>query len=90
MQKLKKLKTKLINKLEFKELNTEILKLINKVKFDENNIKGEIFLNLENYNNAFKYFKEKKNYFKCGLIKQKEKQYEEVFNCFNESKIILK
>jgi len=33
MQKLKKLKTKLINKLEFKELNTEILKLINKVKF---------------------------------------------------------
>ena len=75
MQKLKKLKTKLINKLEFKELNTEILKLINKVKFDENNIKGEIFLNLENYNDAIKYFKEKKNYFKCGLIKQKEKQY---------------
>ena len=33
MKKLKKLKTKLINKLEFKELNTEILKLINKVKF---------------------------------------------------------
>ena len=63
--KIEKIKNQInYNKLEFKELNTEVLKLINQVKFDKNNIKREIFLNFENDNDTFKYFKEKKKYFK--------------------------
>ena len=86
-EKIEKIKASInYNKIKFKELNNDVLKLINQVKFDEKNIKGEIYLNLENYTDAFNYFKEKKNYFKCGLIRYNEKKYEEAFNCFNEAK----
>ena len=88
-EQIEKLKVSLSIKAkqnEFKSLNEEVLDLINKIQFDEKSIKGEVFLNLGKNKNAFDYFFEKKNKFKCGLIKQKEHDYEQAFKFFNDAK----
>ena len=73
------------DKVKFKKLNEETLQLINHVNFDEKELKGEIYLNLNDNKKAFDYFLEKKNKFKCGLIKQKEEQFEQDFKFFDEA-----
>ena len=86
-EKIEKIKSSLkYDKVKFRKLNEEVLELINKVNFDEKELKGEIYLNLNDNKKAFDYFLEKKNKFKCGLIKQKEKQYEQAFKLFDEAK----
>ena len=55
-------------KEDFIKLNNEILDLINKINYDdEKQIKGEVLLNLEKFEEALNYYNSKKNYKKCGI-----------------------
>ena len=55
---------------QFKALNKDLLDLINKYKvpMEDSDIIGDIYINLEMNDEALKFFKEKKNNKKCGLI----------------------
>ena len=48
--------------------------------------KGEVLINLERYNEALEYFKNKNNYKKCGIVLIKKKEYEEALNYFIKGK----
>ena len=73
---------------KFKTLNRELLDLINKYKvpMEDSDIIGDIYINLEMNNEALKFFKEKKNNKKCGLIYQSIGKYKEAFNLFDKLK----
>ena len=71
---------------DFKKLNKDLLYLIKykKISLEDSDILGDIYINLEMYNEALKFFKEKKNKKKCGLINQTIGKYKEAFNLFEE------
>ena len=72
----------------FKKLNMELLDLIkyNKISLEDSDILGDIYINLKMYDEALKFFKEKKNKKKCGLINQSIGKFREAFNLFVEVK----
>ncbi len=87
-QKIEKMKSSLkYDKFKFKKLNEETLQLINQVNFDEKELKGEIYLNLNENKKAFDYFFEK-NKFKCGLIKKKKNNLNRLLNFLMKPKNI--
>ena len=73
---------------QFKALNKDLLDLINKYKvpMEDSDIIGDIYINLEMNDEALKFFKEKKNNKKCGLIYQSIGKYKEAFNLFDKLK----
>ena len=69
------------------KLNKEIFDLINKNNYDDSKqIKGEVLLNLEKYEEALEYFKSKKNYKKCGIALLKQLKYETALEYFSKAK----
>ena len=81
MQKIKESNDE--NNKEYIKLNSEILELINSINYDDDNqIKGEVLMNLNLYEEALKYFLSKKNYKKCGLVLIKQKKYKEALEYF--------
>ena len=86
MQKIKGTKNEKI-KEKYIRLNEEILDLINKIDYDdERQIKGEVLLNLEKYDDALKYFISRNNYKKCGISLIKQKNFENALEYFKKGK----
>ena len=86
-QEIEDMKTKNETKTEtFLQINQELLKYCEDNNFDENDIRGELMLNLELYDNAINYFKVKKNDKKCGMIALMQKDYETANNYFKLAK----
>ena len=86
MQKLKGTENKTI-KDKFITLNKEIIELIGKINYDDNKqIKGEVLINLERYNEVLEYFINKNNYKKCGIVLIKKKEYENALSYFIKGK----
>ena len=86
MQKIKGTKNEDL-KRKYILINQEILDLINKINYDdERQIKGEVLLNLEKYDDALDYFISKNNYKKCGIALIKQKKYEQALEYFLKGK----
>ena len=86
MQRIKGTKNKDI-KEKYILINKEILELINKINYDdEKQIKGEVLLNLEKYDEALNYFISKNNYKKCGIALIKKKEYNKALEYFIKGK----
>ena len=86
MQRIKGSKNQMINE-KYIKINDEILDLINKINFDDDKqIKGEVLINLEKYDEALNYFISKNNYKKCGIVLMKQKKYEEALDYFIKGK----
>ena len=72
---------------QFISLNSEIIELIEKIKYDDyKHIKGEVLINLERYDEALEYYKNKNNYKKCGIVLIKKKEYENALKYFIQGK----
>ena len=76
------------NSEEFKVLNKELLDLIkfNKLNLEDFDVEGEIYINLKMYEEGLKFFKDRKNKKKCGIIYQLKKEYRSAFKLFQEIK----
>ena len=86
MQKIKGTKNEKL-KEKYIQLNQEILELINKIDYDdERQIKGEVLLNLEKYDEALEYFISHNNYKKCGISLIKQKNFEKALEYFEKGK----
>ena len=86
MQKLKGTNNQAI-KDKFISLNKEIIELVEKINFDDNKqIKGEVLINLERYDEALDYFISKDNFKKCGIVLIKKKEYENALSYFIKGK----
>ena len=72
----------------FIESNKDLLNLIYqyKIPLDDSDIEGEIYINIGDTDKALKFFKNKKNKKKCGLIYQMTNKFKEAFKCFDEIK----
>jgi hypothetical protein len=84
----KKEDKKTIEYTKYIDSNKELLTIIKdyKIPLDDSNIEGEIYINLEDYEKALTFFKNKKNKKKCGLIYQMTGKYKEGFKCFDSIK----
>ena len=87
-EEIQKMKNINKNSTEFKNLNLELLDLYKKynISLEEYDILGDIYINLEMYDDALKFFKSKKNKKKCGLIYQSIGKFREAFNSFQDIK----
>ena len=87
-EEIQKMKNINKNSTEFKNLNLELLDLIKlyKISLDDYDILGDIYINLEMFDEALKFFKNKNNKKKCGLIYQSMKKYSKAFNLFDSLK----
>ena len=76
------------NSSEFKDLNQELLQMIRdyKIPMNDSDILGDIYINLEMYQDALTFFKDKKNKKKCGLIYQSIGKFREAFKQYEELK----
>ena len=86
MQKIKESNNSNKDK-EFMNLNNEILELINKINYDDyKQIKGEVLINLNKYDEALEYYIAKKNHKKCGIVLIKWNRFEEALKYFKKAK----
>ena len=89
-EEIQKNKNRDKNSTTFITLNKELLYLIKlyKIPMEDSDIVGEIYINLNMNDEALKFFKEKKNKKKCGLIYQSIGKFREAFKLFNDIKEI--
>ena len=87
-EEVQKMKNTDKNSSKFKDLNQELFKMIKyyNIPMDDSDILGDIYINLEMYEESLKFFKNKKNKKKCGLIYQSIGKFREAFKLFEELK----
>ena len=86
MQKLKGTEKEPI-KTQFITINKEIYELIKKINYDDNKqLKGEVLINLELYEEALDYYISKNNNKKCGIVLMKQNKYELALKYFIKEK----
>ena len=74
------------DKYTIEKKSKELLEQCKRTNFDEKDIKGELMENVNDLEGAYKYFKNKHNNKKCGLICMKRRDYKEAINYFQKSK----